>query len=701
MRDLKLLNLGLHNAMDKAYAPEGSLTKTQNCRYRPGSITLWQAEGRAQAGTSGGIGSIVGLAWDPPYGPELIYWDGGNFRRWKAATSHTADSFLDTLSFSNVADGAESSGPLHFEIVVVPGGALILDGSKPKYVSRITAEVYGHSEGETSIALAGIRTFEGFKTRAIPGSGVSQGIPINASTTSGTSDLSPQRGYTYWAVFRNNPVSTASTTLPGDSLIYGTPGRGGCGTGGVATTVVADPAGTGVNGDIRLLINISVEEYEDNTWSYLAVYRNKDGTTTNPGGLTTTSIFPNGIEVGVIPKSASNWSRHWDGAQYYWQCDIKESQLAAASIYEDGLPYEFVAASAAGRTTGTSRDDAPPKRVSTGDVYLDCMLMNDLDNPRKVVYSFPGLYQQFPMGLYYLTFNSSENDQVSAIRSLGQVAIVLTTTACWRLSSLPTAADFDFSHGEVQTLLAESTGCPRPQAATKAHLPQPFGTVCCWVSARGIFATNGFDVVELTAHIDWKGMNVSLDKCNLVDDPINHRLVFHDGNDNLYYLHYHPTHITSGILAITGPILRPGGISHLFRFYTEGGIPQVASLDRVGHLFYEGVGNTDESTGDVVVMEAQTKEYYPGGIGAIGSVPKVFAHIAAIPTINGTYSILFEQGPDPDHLVLTPLDFVTRQLFTSSQNVFTETLTFIMTGSGAQDFGINAIGWDWDDHGTT
>jgi len=679
------------DALDPAFAPDGSLQKAVNARYRPGGITLWQAEGREQAGTAGGIGGIAGIAWDDPYVPELIYFDGANVQIWPAATVPTDPRFAVSTDIDNVAATPDLMGTLPWEVVPVAGGFFILDGAQPKFVYRIINQrtlVGGYVNGLRGLSIAGVREFKGYRTKPVPATAADINPVVVLSRVAGTTTLSPRSGYTYWAVF----LKDASKGIQ-----YGNPLSGGCGTGSVAASIEASPFGSGL-GDITIKIHITFAEFLDTSWDYLAVYRNSSGTAVV--NSVATSAFPNGIQVGVIRKGDSAWTTQMDQGYAYVRLTVKESQLAAMSNLETNAVFESVVASAAGRTLGVSRDDPPPMRSSTGDVFLDCLMLNDLDNPRKVVYSYPGLYQQFPSGLYYLTFNSGDNDKVTVIKSIGQSAIVLTNTSMWRVSTLPTSADFDFSHGDVQTLLAESTGCPRPQAATRAHLPAPFGTVCVWVSGRGVFATNGFDVAELTSHVDWKKMAVKLDDCHLVDDPLEHRLILHDGNNNLYYLHYHPTHISDGMLAITGPIQRPGGVAHLFKFYIEGGTPQVASIDSAGHLLYEGLGATDDSTGEILGIEAVTKEYYPNGLGAAGSVPKLFAHIAANPSIDGTYGVLATPGPDQNTEVAI-LESVTRQLFCTSRSIYTEFLTFTLAGAGARDFGINAVGWDWDDHGTT
>lgn len=690
MREFKPVNRGLYDAMDPAFSPDGSLKKAVNSRYRPGSTTLWQAEGRSMAGSAGGISQIAGLAWDPPLKPELIYWDGAEYQLWPAAISPIDDGFQTSTDLTNIATNAHN-GTSPWEVVSVPGGFFLFDGTKPKFITNYLKSLPPPAIQRVltkNLSNAGIPALGPKYTDT--GALVYEDLgTISALRRAGTCSLSPNAGYWYWAVLASNSVSHSSRQYGGPLV------------GGIRYSVDSMPYGivsgtSSANGDIRVTITLGTDIYADPKWDYVYVYRNKDGTVVNSYGVAAPA-YPNGICVRKIPKSSFTYFAPSAGYRYYTYVFDESTSTVAG----DGHVFDYVTASVDGRSAGDAKNGELPRRVTCGDVYQDCLMINDLDNPRMVRYSYPGQYQSFPNSLFFLTMNSTDADAVTAIKNLGQVAIVLTSTTCWRVSSLPTSSDFDFSHGEVQTILAESTGTSRSQAVTKAHLPQPYGTVCCWVSGRGIFATNGFDVIELTSHIDWKKINVKLDKCNLVDDPMEHRLVFHDGNSNLYYLHYHPAHVTDGVLAITGPITRPGGVSHLFRFYTEGGLPQVASLDATGHLLYEGLNNMDESTGTTVLMDAETKEYYPGGIGAVGSVPKVMAHVAAIPTLNGTYIIGAEQGPDADHLEYTALEQVTRQLFVSSKNMFTETLTFKMAGSGSQDFGINAVGWDWDDHGTT
>jgi len=172
------------------------------------------------------------------------------------------------------------------------------------------------------------------------------------------------------------------------------------------------------------------------------------------------------------------------------------------------------------------------------------------------------------------------------------------------------------------------------------------GAMLASVDRTGLYATDLDRIIDLSNHLDWESM---------VDDPalivglLNNadmqRLELWVRNPSGvtgakgWFFHYDQAHVKEGLLAVTGPIERPDGVSIVATVLTQGGKRVTVSGDGSysTRLGYEGFGYTDMS-GVVPVFAVTTREVYPGGAGQ--EVRTIYMHAMVAPTEVGTGELI-------------------------------------------------------------
>ena len=202
--------------------------------------------------------------------------------------------------------------------------------------------------------------------------------------------------------------------------------------------------------------------------------------------------------------------------------------------------------------------NGPPPSSSTGDLFEDSLVVNDVSNPGLIRYSYPGSPESFP-STYYIDFETRNNDRVTNIKVVNSRLVVLLQNSAFRVNYLPSERDASFDRGKAIEPISAAFGCLNEMCAAR-YTPEGGPEQLAWVGDNGIHSTDGHSFETLTEDLDWSGVRSSQNSSTmpialaggnytpiaLVDDPENESLIFLFRNDNAgfggtysaMYIHY-------------------------------------------------------------------------------------------------------------------------------------------------------------------
>lgn len=192
-----------------------------------------------------------------------------------------------------------------------------------------------------------------------------------------------------------------------------------------------------------------------------------------------------------------------------------------------------------GDITSQVGKNGPPPSSSTGDVFNDALVVNDVDNPALIKYSYPEATEYFPP-TYYVDFETRENDQVTLIKTVNGRLVVALDTSVWRMNYLPNEFDASFDRGKSKEPISEQYGCVNPMCAAVFSVeggPQQLA----FVSHKGLHTTDGYTFHTRSGQLNWRGLiplTGGTPIC-LINDAENQRLQFfyqNTSNGNETYL---------------------------------------------------------------------------------------------------------------------------------------------------------------------
>jgi hypothetical protein len=196
------------------------------------------------------------------------------------------------------------------------------------------------------------------------------------------------------------------------------------------------------------------------------------------------------------------------------------------------VPFETVVYTYGEEAVQTGRNGPPPSS-STGDVFQDSLVVNDLSDPSLIRYSYSGKPESFP-ATYFLNFESRENDAVSLIKVVNNRLIVALSGSLWRVNYLPTDNDASFDRGKALEAVSRSYGVVNPMCAC-VFSPGGDSELLAFVSNQGVHCTDGYSLTTLTDGLDWRGgiMPTGATAIALVNDKENCILKFYFRNPAL------------------------------------------------------------------------------------------------------------------------------------------------------------------------
>ena len=216
--------------------------------------------------------------------------------------------------------------------------------------------------------------------------------------------------------------------------------------------------------------------------------------------------------------------------------------------------------------------NGPPPSSSTGDLFQDSLVVNDLSDPSKMYYSFPGEPESFP-SVYYLNFETRENDAITLIKVVNNRLVVGLNGSLWRVNYLPSERDATFDRGKATECITKSYGVVNPMCAC-TFMPDGASELLAFVSNQGIHYTDGYNFTTLTDGVDWRTDCLSTSSTStpiaLINDKENCILRFYYQNDALGNESYMCLPLCYGAGHWVNGQAKVGGMMHMRGYYASG-----------------------------------------------------------------------------------------------------------------------------------
>lgn len=640
---------GVRSAVDPAFLEEGELVTAMNARYKNGDPALWQAEGRALCGGGGHgdgqpISSVASIAWDTNYpaaaSHEIIWTDRASPSVLRVVAADVSPDSVGTRSGATNVNLPTSLGSSSVEAITLP------DNSGHILLSGV-APIHLSRSGASMVArLAGVASNAGLIQAIAGGSGT-------------------QQNYYYWITYYDSFRDLESVAAY-PARVYGY-----------------------TNPSHILGLSVSAISERPTGVDYIRIYRSGGQT----GSLPTP--YPVGWRIGEVLISTLSGTL----SGYTDTYEVLTDTTSSADLVT-GTPYGFVTTSIGGAaSTQVARDAVPPACI-TGDLYEGSLVVADKTKP-IIYYSYPEKYHSFP-ATFYARFPVRGYDRPTGVRAVGRACIVLFKDSVWRLNWLPQQSDFDVSRGRIMDVLLEGIGCLNNASCPKFHMPG-MGPMVAFASQRGIYATDGDQVIELTPGIDWQRTVSGDANVILVNNPTEYRLEFYYRDPNYarpehgMYLHYHQSHLSDGRPAVTF-VHRPGGIASATLVQTTDGAHRVMTTDYDDNILYEGIGFDDESSATPLSWEVRTREIYPGGLNASVAVKRLLCHAKSSSVGLDNFVVGVWKGPKQLGKFIWE-EGGDRRLINKPFQVNTEYLQFAIAGTTADmpaAVALNVFGMEFD-----
>ncbi len=316
--------------------------------------------------------------------------------------------------------------------------------------------------------------------------------------------------------------------------------------------------------------------------------------------------------------------------------DYVKVTVTYAATFDSVVPFPTVVYTF-GDIAAQVGKNGPPPSSSTGDLYEDCLVVNDVSNPSMIRWSYPGDPEAFP-ATYFLDVETADNDIVRCIKVVNSRCCVWLDGSCYRMNYLPSERDASFDRGKAVEVISGQYGAVSPTCVALFSTDQGRERAA-FVSHKGIFATDGYSLEEFTGGLDWRTIisttATSTPIC-LVNDPEKQVLTFFYRNDTdatetylALELCYASDHLIDGRPKVSGP--------YVTRNYNSAAGGTYASLDSAwvvprssgSHSLYLGYGGTATAAGagqvyiesgttlptDNPTMRWKTRELYLAGHG--------------------------------------------------------------------------------------
>lgn len=247
--------------------------------------------------------------------------------------------------------------------------------------------------------------------------------------------------------------------------------------------------------------------------------------------------------------------------------DYVKVRFYHSASFDSVIPFPTVVYTFGDQTFQVGKNYPPPSS-STGALFQDTLVVNDVDNPSQIRWSSPGEPESFPP-VYYLDFETRENDRVQFIGVVNNRLIVGLDSSLWRVNYLPSERDATFDRGNAVEAITRNYGIVNPMCACV------FGTDgqqerLAFVSTQGIHATDGFNLETYSDGLDWRGDRDTVGIANtstgnyvpqtLINDRERQELLFYFRNDAVgtggryFCLHFQYNELVDGKPRVSGMV---------------------------------------------------------------------------------------------------------------------------------------------------
>lgn len=349
----------------------------------------------------------------------------------------------------------------------------------------------------------------------------------------------------------------------------------------------------------------------------------------------------------VLNRETTHWAVYTTGSgiQFFTGFELDEQPISTLFIGDTrtgtdpdapgGAAYEVVSISLAGALTLFAKNGPPPLTSSTGDIWENALVLNDVSDKSLVVFSFFNAINSFPAS-NVMRMETKQGDEVRMIRAVGSVLLILMRDSVWKVFTLPQPEDAQFAVQRIKDQSEGAHGIVGPHAAALINLPGT-GVRLAYVTPYGLAITDGTSWDILSDDAQWEKEFRSAAKINthLVYNPEAYRLEMSyqtDAGIKVAFFHVHPSHLK---FSQTGrprakaawPINR--NVLTLFKA-TIGELDYIMAGARDGKVYVCNRGVTNDMPGGTINFHVRTGTTYLQGVGGESKIERGWIHHNAV-----------------------------------------------------------------------
>lgn len=593
------VHLGLVETKDPAVLEDGELSKADDSYYKPNDGRVWKVPGRSPFNSiaeEAGISGAVNARFDGVILDRFIALVGTSLRIGPAGLSGSFEDLATGLSTPD--EGPSNLAGIHFR-----NQWFLFNGvDRGRWLKSTDSN--GNTvnpPGATSLFLHGMLANTDPPTLNATG-GVGTGFTLASGAK-----------ITYWieervkhgsAIVKRNATAFDVVDDTGNAVIL---------TGDGTTTFKPLLTHTTVNSDT----------------THIALF-----------ATATDGQFPQGAEIQEVVVGVTTTS-------------VEDDRTTNDPEFPSGSTYELLTASLFGAVVAVARNGPPPTAI-VGALFNNSLVLNDLDNPSFIRYSWANEPHQFP-DTNFIQFPTGENDKVVVILKMGSVCMIGLRDGLWRVNMLPRPEDASFDTIRVKDEVEGAFGVVGPKAATTFSFGE--GNRMAYVSTAGLMVATETDWDIMSDDIDFDAAvePSKLEDSVLINSPQTFELIFYytpkggTHNTRAYRFNYHPSHLKRterGIrLKATGPINVEAKTA--MRALIDG--QRRIFTSSIGKLFLEAGSDADQSEAGGIKMDVRTREVFPYDVGRESKLETLWAHHIASSNQEATLtSFGRNEGEDDD-----------------------------------------------------
>lgn len=279
-------------------------------------------------------------------------------------------------------------------------------------------------------------------------------------------------------------------------------------------------------------------------------------------------------------------------------------------------------------------------------------------NGNNLHFSIASLLHYFPTN-YAITVRPRFGGVARCVRTVGDVAVVLSDHDSFVVNYLPSEADSFFSAGEALEHLS-NFGTPSPQGACTFS---GWGgrEMLFYASASGPMLTDGESTDRAVKHIAWSTHvpQAALSGCVAIDNPEKWRIELFYQSDSadatvwsVLHFYYDPARVDRDFgfptLAWTGPHRSPG--PGAFAVVSGAGRVYTGSKAATGIVYLENSGVEDAAdlidASGTIYFRARTRRVHPAGTGGDSRIGRAYIHKKSAGS--GTYACALTAWDEAD-----------------------------------------------------